>query len=680
MFLSVAIAWLGVGHPFTVVGRRHWRIVFRKYYIFLCACVGIWTNETVDSYGLEDIAETIFIDNDHEANYTKLLYICVGIRAILFQLTPSLTFFSVIVSSLAGSPLFVVSDKLRCKLPALFVFHSWERAMEQEVHVHGNTDVQLTHWVLYLRCVIILLGESRFLSFISNFLTVCLSFLVLIYSKETQAFIILVLTLLFPFALAKAFIVIIFLGKSLELKDQDFQSFFQTITCGLYSYVHFPSISGCVWNPSNAVVPTGMMDGSPVSPIEKEIAADNNDDGNENDDDNDMASATSVCSFQSFADVKESYKVMKRFKKGECDSTGSDERSSDDDDDDDDDDRDSTRSDCESQNESHSQDYQGGEYKHDSESERGNETESDASHFSSKEDETSRRDSGVDMDSDGCESSNVDLERDKKRIRYRDDRKMVSLYSYHEVIERSDHGSDGSNDEEHTTDSNPSFHSLPISREASPTLTESEFLPLSSKVAISSLWKPSSLSASLEILVHTSSDVVMERQDELKTNHDAEEIQVVLMFEEQIVMIDEDGQVIPAHEQQWNHEEYEYEVVEEEIVDEETVLQDALRAYDDHRDVEGRYDSWIEKEYMESIENKTTASLAASEESVSNIISHAKFDNKHKAILQDEAEEDVEVLVIDEDGNIIPNADLHDDNYEYEEMSVDELTRTNMHK
>ena len=46
---------MGDGNNIWLVGRKYY------FYFFFLGCLGIWTDDVVDSYGLEEIAETIFI-------------------------------------------------------------------------------------------------------------------------------------------------------------------------------------------------------------------------------------------------------------------------------------------------------------------------------------------------------------------------------------------------------------------------------------------------------------------------------------------------------------------------------------------------------------------------------------------------------------------------------------------
>ena len=250
-FFAKLLAWSGMGHTFTRVGRIHWKIVRRKYWIFGCACFGIWTDEIVDSYNLEEIAETIFIDNDTETNYTKLLYISIGICSILFQALQSMTFASVVISSVSDTPLFVYSKRLHDKLPKMFVWNAWEKAIEKEVDLNHNSALSVitvysSTWILYLYSCSIWMTESRALGFVANLLGVSLSFMVLIYSDSTRPLIILILVLLFPFALAKALLLVIVIGKRLNLTDADFIEFGRNVLWLL---------SLTLWQPPERITP-----------------------------------------------------------------------------------------------------------------------------------------------------------------------------------------------------------------------------------------------------------------------------------------------------------------------------------------------------------------------------------------------------------------------------------------
>jgi hypothetical protein len=55
-------ALIGIGHFFTPTGRYYWKVVLNNYKIFLCVCLGIWTDEAVEAYGLEETSANLSVD------------------------------------------------------------------------------------------------------------------------------------------------------------------------------------------------------------------------------------------------------------------------------------------------------------------------------------------------------------------------------------------------------------------------------------------------------------------------------------------------------------------------------------------------------------------------------------------------------------------------------------------
>jgi hypothetical protein len=60
--VSGLLAFIGIGHFFTPTGRYYWSVVFNNYKIFLLVCFGIWTDEAVDAYGLEETSSRLSVD------------------------------------------------------------------------------------------------------------------------------------------------------------------------------------------------------------------------------------------------------------------------------------------------------------------------------------------------------------------------------------------------------------------------------------------------------------------------------------------------------------------------------------------------------------------------------------------------------------------------------------------
>jgi hypothetical protein len=56
------VAFLGIGHFFTPTGRYYWKVVLNNYKIFLMVCLGIWTDEAVEAYGLEETSLNLSVD------------------------------------------------------------------------------------------------------------------------------------------------------------------------------------------------------------------------------------------------------------------------------------------------------------------------------------------------------------------------------------------------------------------------------------------------------------------------------------------------------------------------------------------------------------------------------------------------------------------------------------------
>jgi hypothetical protein len=59
---SSIFALMGIGHFCTPTGRYYWKVVLNNYKIFLCVCFGIWTDEAVEAYGLEEKSMNLSVD------------------------------------------------------------------------------------------------------------------------------------------------------------------------------------------------------------------------------------------------------------------------------------------------------------------------------------------------------------------------------------------------------------------------------------------------------------------------------------------------------------------------------------------------------------------------------------------------------------------------------------------
>jgi len=101
------ISYTGIGHFATITGRNKWIIVIRKYAIFFCVCLGIWTDEFFESYGLNkyvDPSDEYYIGNvnsvgatadsgkeNMQSTFTYLLEGIICTRAVLLQTYATIT-------------------------------------------------------------------------------------------------------------------------------------------------------------------------------------------------------------------------------------------------------------------------------------------------------------------------------------------------------------------------------------------------------------------------------------------------------------------------------------------------------------------------------------------------------------------------------------------------------------
>jgi hypothetical protein len=222
------MSWLGPGHAFTRVGKMHWKLVMRKYYCFLCGCLGIWTDEIEKAFAFDEITSSLYLSRKDESDccedhdtYRTLLYINIGVRSIVLQMVPALTLLSVVVSTLSSTPLFVQSQRLSSKLPPLLIWNAWE--LSEEVYIAAN-DIPSSdnlHWMLWLGSICIFMTRSRLLAFISNFLALMIPFLAINFTEESMAMLVFILFILFPFVCAKTLSTIILIGRQLHITDSD---------------------------------------------------------------------------------------------------------------------------------------------------------------------------------------------------------------------------------------------------------------------------------------------------------------------------------------------------------------------------------------------------------------------------------------------------------------------------
>lgn len=231
--LSYIIAFSGVGHLLTIVGRKHWGIAMWKFYLFGCVSMGYWTDETYEAYEVEDLVKEFTILDPDEATILFIPLI-IASRAILLQaLGDNATLISIIIINLCGSPLFVFSRKMQKIIPPLIHFNPRNVALRREkIELLGRrnvenqmetTTIQVEEWVITMRSISIVLTESRLIVFFANLVSLSLAVTLLKGITLTTTYISFILVAMLPYFVGSALIPIVYIGKRLNLTDEDFR-------------------------------------------------------------------------------------------------------------------------------------------------------------------------------------------------------------------------------------------------------------------------------------------------------------------------------------------------------------------------------------------------------------------------------------------------------------------------
>eukprot|EP01035_Chromulina_nebulosa_P005269 gene5269-7146_t len=95
--LSYLLAFSGIGHWFTEIGRLYWTIVMRKFILFVWACMGIWFDESYKGYDIKGLVKEFTIREPDEVTM-EFLKLTIASRVILLQaLGSTTTLISIIV-------------------------------------------------------------------------------------------------------------------------------------------------------------------------------------------------------------------------------------------------------------------------------------------------------------------------------------------------------------------------------------------------------------------------------------------------------------------------------------------------------------------------------------------------------------------------------------------------------
>ena len=229
--VSIVLVLCGVGHVVTSVGRTHWEIVLRKYWLFACVSLGIWTDEAFEAYDVEDLLAN-YTNREGEEVAIQLIPLIVASRAILLQaLGGTTTLISIVIINMCSSPLFVFSSRMRAIIPPLLHRNPREEALKRErIEQLGQRHTELLdapihveEWAMKLLSLSVFLTDSRLMVFFANLVSLILAIVILEDIQLSSGFLTLLLLCILPYFVGSALIPIVYVGKRLNLTDSDFE-------------------------------------------------------------------------------------------------------------------------------------------------------------------------------------------------------------------------------------------------------------------------------------------------------------------------------------------------------------------------------------------------------------------------------------------------------------------------
>ena len=198
--------------------------------------MGIWTDETYEAYEIEDLVREFTISDPDEAT-VQFIPLTIASRVILLQaLGDTTTLFSIIVLNICVAPLFVFSPKLQKNIPPLLHLNPREVALKREkIELLGRRNanqnqsyqtIPVEEWVIKTRSVSILLTESRSIVFLFSLVSLSLTIMILEGIDISTGILALLLIGMLPYYIGTTLIPILYIGKRLILKDEDFRNVF----------------------------------------------------------------------------------------------------------------------------------------------------------------------------------------------------------------------------------------------------------------------------------------------------------------------------------------------------------------------------------------------------------------------------------------------------------------------
>ena len=251
--ISYLLSFTSIGHAFTSVGFQFWTVVVRKYIMFVCACLGIWFNKIYEAYRIEALVKE-FSNGDPDETTIEFLKLTIASRVILLQaLGETPTLISIAVINICEAPLFVFSPKLQEKIPPLLHLNprvvalarekkevlgtrQSSQGQEQEQDQSEEGSFQIQEWVITTRSISIFLTESRLIVFLYNLVSLSLTIFVLKDVEISTEIVALLLVAMLPYYVGSTLIPILYIGKRLNLTDEDFRIVFLSWLSTPYEY------------------------------------------------------------------------------------------------------------------------------------------------------------------------------------------------------------------------------------------------------------------------------------------------------------------------------------------------------------------------------------------------------------------------------------------------------------
>ena len=218
--------FLFIGQLFTQVGRVAWYLILRKYFLFIQIALGIWNDESYQSFNFDTtmyyIEQRKYRKNDCEIFLRSI----IAPRAVLLQLFSPLTVLSIYSVFTCGCPINIYSKELKEKLNPLFIKDALSIQLNREKEESGS-DLSAAErsvlWTVYLKSYSVYWFESRAIQYFQRLFSFITVIGIIYYPLF---FILLSLVVFFPYILFAYVDIMVFIGKLINLQDEDLKVIF----------------------------------------------------------------------------------------------------------------------------------------------------------------------------------------------------------------------------------------------------------------------------------------------------------------------------------------------------------------------------------------------------------------------------------------------------------------------